>query len=112
MVERRLGRRPVTCVSLSQSVQALSRDGECARRFQDQERLHQITIPTPLRGKKVHLELSVTKGDKEGKSKLDVSNPYLRQRHHGREEGLEILARHCVIDGAVTPDAMCKYGWV
>ena len=40
----------------------------------------------------MHLELSVTKGDKEGKSELEVSNPYLRQRLEGfvSEGGLEM----------------------
>ena len=38
----------------------------------------------------MHLELSVTGSGKEGKSKLDVSNPHLRQRRKGfdREHGL------------------------
>ena len=39
--------------------------------------------------KKVHLEMSVTQGDNESKSKLDVPIPLLRQGHRGlcREEG-------------------------
>ena len=38
------------------------------------------------------LENPVSQGDNEGKSKLDVSNPYLRQQLKGfcRDEGLEI----------------------
>ena len=38
------------------------------------------------------LEIPVSQGDNEGKSKLDVSNPYLRQQLKGfcRDEGLEI----------------------
>ena len=41
----------------------------------------------------VHLDLSVTKGGKQGESKLEVSNSYLWQRLEGfgREEGLEYL---------------------
>ena len=41
----------------------------------------------------VLLELSVTKGGKQGESKLEVSNSYLSQRlkGFGREEGLEYL---------------------
>ena len=31
----------------------------------------------------MHLELSVIKGGKEGKSKLEVSNPYRTQRLQG-----------------------------
>ena len=38
-----------------------------------------LTIGT----KKVHLELSVTNGDNDSKSKLEVSDPYLRQRLKG-----------------------------
>ena len=40
---------------------------------------------------KVLLEIPVSQGDKEGKSKLEVSNPYLRQQLKGfcRDEGLE-----------------------
>ena len=39
--------------------------------------------------KRVHQELSVTEGGEEGKSKLEVSNPHLRQRlgSSGRDQG-------------------------
>ena len=48
------------------------------------------------------LEIPVSQGDNEGKSKLDVSNPYLRQQLKGfcQDEGLEIdsIFEHLDID--------------
>ena len=44
------------------------------------ERTRKFYEPLKIGTKKVHLEESVTKGDKESKSKLEVSDPHLRQR--------------------------------
>ena len=42
-------------------------------------RTRKLFEPLKIGTKKVHLEESVSKGDKESKSKLEVSDPYLRR---------------------------------
>ena len=49
----------------------------------------------------MHLELSVTNGDKESKSKLEVSDPYLRQRLKG--SGMKEYVVFCACAVLIVP---------